>query len=85
MIDNDESDDKIVGVLRNDSFWQHVTGIDELPSALIERLRHYFATYKLMPGEKDPVVIKETYDRAHALKVIEAAIQDYDETFAMVG
>jgi inorganic pyrophosphatase len=85
MIDNDESDDKIVGVLRNDSFWQHVTDIDELPSALIERLRHYFATYKLMPGEKDPVIIKETYDRAHALKVIEAAIQDYDETFAMVG
>ena len=85
MIDNDESDDKIVGVLQNDNFWQHVTEVDELPSALIERLRHYFATYKLMPGEKDPVIIKETYNRAHALKVIEAAIQDYDETFAMVG
>lgn len=85
MIDHDESDDKVVGVLQNDSFWQHVTDIDELPSALIERLRHYFATYKLLPGEKDPVVIKETYDRAHALKVIEAAIRDYDETFAMVG
>lgn len=85
MIDHDESDDKVVGVLQNDSFWQHVTDIDELPGALIERLRHYFATYKLLPGEKDPVVIKETYDRAHALKVIEAAIRDYDETFAMVG
>lgn len=85
MIDNDESDDKIVGVLQNDSFWQHVTDIDELPSALVERLRHYFATYKLLPGEEDPVVMKETYDRAHALKVIEAAIQDYDETFALVG
>ena len=85
MIDHDESDDKVVGVLQNDSFWQHVTDINELPGALIERLRHYFATYKLLPGEKDPVVIKETYDRAHALKVIEAAIRDYDETFAMVG
>ena len=35
--------------------------------------------------DEDPVVIKETYDRTHALKVIEAAIQDYDETFALVG
>jgi inorganic pyrophosphatase len=84
MVDNDESDDKIVGVLQNDSFWQHVTDIDELPSALIERLRHYFATYKLQPGEKDPVIVKETYDRAYALKVIEASILDYDESFGRV-
>jgi len=85
MIDNDESDDKVVGVLQNDSFWQHVTEIDELPSALIERLRHYFATYKLQPGEKEPVIVKETLNREQALKVVEASILDYDETFAMVG
>jgi len=85
MIDNDESDDKIIGVLQNDNFWQHVTDIDELPSALIERLRHYFATYKLRPGEEAPVIIKGTYDRAHALRVVEASILDYDESFGMVG
>ena len=85
MIDHGESDDKIVGVLQNDSFWGHVTEIEQLPSALIERLRHYFATYKLRPGEKDPVVIKETVNRDLALKVVEASILDYDETFAMVG
>lgn len=85
MIDHDESDDKIVGVLQNDSFWQHVTDINELPSALIERLRHYFATYKLKPGEKDPVVIKGTLNREQALKVVEASIRDYDESFGMVG
>jgi inorganic pyrophosphatase len=85
MIDHDESDDKIVGVLQNDSFWQHVTDINELPGALIERLRHYFATYKLKPGEKDPVVIKGTLNREQALKVVEASIRDYDESFGMVG
>lgn len=85
MIDHNESDDKVVAVLQNDNFWQHVTEIKELPSALIERLRHYFATYKLLPGEKGPVIVKETYDRSHAMKVVQAAIRDYDETFAMVG
>jgi len=85
MIDHGESDDKIVGVLQNDSFWQHVTDIDQLPSALIERLRHYFATYKLLPGTKDPVIVKGTLDREQALRVVDASIRDYDETFAMVG
>lgn len=84
MIDHGESDDKIVGVLQNDSFWRHVTNMDELPGALIERLRHYFATYKLQPGEEEPVIIKENLDRAQALEVVEASILDYDETFAMV-
>jgi inorganic pyrophosphatase len=85
MIDHGESDDKIVGVLQNDSFWQHVTDIDQLPSALIERLRHYFATYKLLPGTEEPVKVKENLNRERALKVVEASIRDYDETFGMVG
>ena len=85
MIDNGESDDKIVAVLENDNFWHHVTDVEELPNALIERLRHYFSTYKLVPNEQDQVVIKETYDRAHALQVVEAAIQDYDDTFGLVS
>lgn len=85
MIDNKESDDKIVAVLDKDNFWRHVTEVEELPGALIERLRHYFATYKMVPGDKNTVVIKETYNRAHALEVVEAAIKDYEESFGFIG
>ena len=42
-----------------------------------ERIRHYFGTYKLVPGDENLVVIKETYDRSQALQVVEAAMQDY--------
>jgi inorganic pyrophosphatase len=81
MIDHDESDDKIVAVLQGDSFWGDVTDILELPKGLIDRIRHYFATYKLLPGVESRVVLKQTYDRERALHVIEAAMQDYLDEF----
>jgi inorganic pyrophosphatase len=81
MIDHGEADDKIVAVLEQDSFWGDVTDVGELPPALIERLRHYFGTYKLVPGEVPQFSIKETYDCAYALRVVEAAIEDYDAEY----
>lgn len=81
MIDHDESDDKIVAVLQGDSFWGDVKDILELPQGLIDRIRHYFATYKLLPGVESRVVLKQTYHREQALHVIEAAMQDYLDEF----
>jgi inorganic pyrophosphatase len=46
---------------------------------MIDRLRHYFLTYKLIPGEKPDVKIDKIYNREHALKVVEAAILDYKD------
>jgi inorganic pyrophosphatase len=79
MIDRGEADDKIVAVLENDSFWGEVTDISELPGILVERLRHYFGTYKLVPGQESRFSIERVYDAEYACQVIEAAIQDYDE------
>jgi inorganic pyrophosphatase len=81
MIDHGEADDKIVAVLENDNFWGDVMDIAALPSALIERLRHYFGTYKLVPGQEPQFSIEETYGRDDALWVVEAAIEDYDEEY----
>jgi inorganic pyrophosphatase len=81
MIDGGEADDKIVAVLEKDNLWADVMDIDELPPILVERLRHYFGTYKLVPGIESPVTIAETYGREHAFRVIEASITDYQEMF----
>ena len=53
MIDNGEADDKIISVLDNDRYYKDVADISDLPDVLIERLRHYFGTYKLIPGKKE--------------------------------
>jgi inorganic pyrophosphatase len=81
MLDNGEADDKIVAVLENDSLWGEAEDITALPSSLIERLRHYFLTYKLLPGEESEIAIDKVYGKEHALKVVDASIQDYHDEF----
>ena len=81
MVDRGEADDKIIAVLDNDEFWKKVDDIDDMSVALLDRLKHYFQTYKLTPGHERDVKITETYGRKHAKKVVEAAIEDYNEEF----
>ena len=81
MIDHGEADDKIVAVLDNDQFWKRADDIADIPPALVERMRHYFETYKLVPGQPSDVHIETIYNREHALKVIEAALDDYTEQY----
>lgn len=81
MIDGGEADDKIIAVLENDDLWRTASEIEDLPEVLVERLRHYFETYKLISGEPSAVSVERVYGREHALKVIEASCDDYDEQF----
>ncbi len=81
MIDHGEADDKIVAILVNDNVWKDAKNISDLPEVLIERLRHYFLTYKLVPGEESKTSIEKVYGRKHALKVVEAAMADYIEEY----
>ena len=82
MIDDDEADDKIIAVLSNDTFWDKTVDIGDLPPVLVERLDHYFRTYKLASDTKPIVRIDEIYGLDHAYAVIAAAIEDYNEAFA---
>ena len=52
MVDRGEADDKIISVLDNDYVWGEARDLRDLPAVLIERLQHYFLTYRLVPGEK---------------------------------
>tara|TARA_R110002094_G_scaffold30922_5_gene43310 strand:- start:4211 stop:4840 length:630 start_codon:yes stop_codon:yes gene_type:complete len=79
MIDGGEADDKIVAVLAGDFVWGEVEDIQDLPPVLVERLRHYFATYKLLPGTDTNKLT--AYGKEHALKVIAASLLDYDEVY----
>lgn len=80
-IDGGEADDKIIAVLDNDEFWREAVDVSQLPEILIERLRHYFSTYKMMAGGTSQMSIKTVYGRDYALQVVTAAIEDYDEAY----
>lgn len=81
MVDDGEADDKIVAVLHNDPFFDATQDLSELPKTMVDRLIHYFSTYKLMPGSDHEVRVTSTYGRGHAWQVVEAAVHDYAESY----
>jgi inorganic pyrophosphatase len=81
MVDGGEADDKIIAVLDNDEFYGEIQDVSALPAVLVERLRHYFLTYKLVPGKENKVSIEEIYNRERAEKVIKASMEDYIDEY----
>ncbi len=81
MIDAQEADDKIIGVLENDHIWGSAHDIGDVPSVLVERLQHYFLTYKLIPGKVSEATVGKIYGRDHAFDVVRAAMADYIDNF----
>ena len=80
MIDGNEADDKIIAVLKDDAVYGEYTDITDVPRAVIERLRHYFLTYKDMPGiTEGRCMIHELYNKETAFSVIQRAVNDYKQ------
>jgi inorganic pyrophosphatase len=79
MIDGGEADDKIVAVLAGDSVYGAYSEISEVPKAVINRVLHYFLTYKEAPNsnEKPEIEITHVYGREEAYEVIERSLEDY--------
>jgi inorganic pyrophosphatase len=77
LLDRGEADDKLVAVLEGDFVWGALTDIEELPPILVERLQHYFTTYKLVPGARPQIAVQKVYGSEHAARVVEAALADY--------
>jgi inorganic pyrophosphatase len=82
MIDGDEADDKIVAVLEHDIAYGQLKEISAAPVGVIDRLRHYFLSYKQIPGQGPrKVQIAEVYGRDEAVEVIRRSIADYRAKF----
>ena len=78
MIDGNEADDKIIAVLESDVTYGHLRDIADAPTGLIDRLQHYFLTYKQLPQEAPRrIEITEVYNRENASEVIGRSIEDY--------
>ncbi len=86
MIESAEADDKIIAVLLGDPTFGDLTDLSGLPRGVIDRLRHYFLTYKAIPGEAGArITVDPVYDAVHARAVIDAARLDYRRQFGDGG
>lgn len=81
MIDGGEADDKIIAVLTKDEVYGQWHDISELPESIVNRLRHYFLTYKQLPGEPAKCEITHVYGRTEALEVIRRSQADYQQAY----
>jgi len=78
MIDGNEADDKIIAVLKGDALYGEYKDISELPQGVVDRLRHYFLTYKDMPGTaREQCEITHIYSLKEAHDLINRSVKDY--------
>jgi len=85
MIDGNESDDKLVAVLNNDAVYMGYNDISELPPMVIDRLKHYFLTYKDLPGNPRDVEITDVFGKEDAHEIIKRSMDDYHKKFENLG
>lgn len=81
MIDGNEADDKIVAVLNNDAVYGEYKDLSDCSLMVINRLKHYFLTYKDLPGWKRDAEITHTYGIEEAHEVIKRSMDDYHHKF----
>jgi len=82
MIDGQQADDKIIAILESDLAYGAIGDIADVPAGLVDRLKHYFLSYKQLPNEeKKKVEIVDVYDRVEAMDVIARSLRDYQSEF----
>lgn len=81
MIDGNESDDKIIAVLRHDAVYGNYKDISDCPSLILDRLQHYFLTYKDLPGQHAQVEITHIFGIEEAHEIIRRSMDDYRQRF----
>jgi inorganic pyrophosphatase len=82
LLDGNEADDKILAVLKGDAAYGQWQDISDCPRSLIQRLMHYFLTYKQEPGVTHPTCeITHVYGRDEAHEVIQRSRADYEAAF----
>lgn len=87
-IDGNEADDKIIAVLKEDLVFKDISDINQCPQDIIDRLKHYFLTYKDFPEDissgksKRKMEIAAVFGKKEAQQVIKLAQKDYEEHFS---
>lgn len=78
LLDGEEVDDKIIAVMVDDLLFGEIADISECLPQLIDRLKHYFLTYKEAPDQKTQrVEITGTYNGEEAREIIQLSRLDY--------
>ncbi len=81
MIDDGESDMKIIAVPASDKRWDDVQDLPDLNKHNLKEYEHFFKTYKELKGGVAPVETRGYQGKKEATEIIKKAIALYDEKY----
>jgi inorganic pyrophosphatase len=82
MIDDGESDYKVIAVPSDDKRWDDTNDLSDLNKHMIKEYVHFFETYKeLKKGQKDVVKIPKISGKKEALEAVLKSIELYNQKF----
>ena len=79
MVDEGQSDEKIIAVCRNDPFYNEYEDISQLPMHTFAEIRHFYEVYKTL--EYKETVVQEIQDQKTAKQMICECMERYDRVF----
>ncbi len=78
MLDEEEYDDKIIAVAKNDMSVNYINNIEELPPHTVVELRRFFEDYKKLENKK--VIVDGFMGKEQAFRIIEDSIELYSKS-----
>lgn len=79
MVDQGETDDKIIAVHADDPEYNHYESLSELPPHRMAEVQKFFEEYKSLENKK--VVVESFLSRDQAVSVIQDSLQLYAQKF----
>ncbi len=79
MIDDNESDEKIIAIPFRDPSMSIYKNLTELPPHVFDEISNFFEVYKILENKK--TAIKEIQGREEAMECIKACMENYKEKF----
>lgn len=81
MIDDGDSDFKVIGVPMNDKRWEKTKDVDDLNAHMLEDFKHFFETYKTLKGKAVKVEVRSIGNAEKAREAVARSIELYKEKF----
>ncbi|PIR84220.1 inorganic pyrophosphatase [Candidatus Kaiserbacteria bacterium CG10_big_fil_rev_8_21_14_0_10_51_14] len=81
MMDDGDSDYKIIAVPVDDKRWDDVQDLPDLNKHNVKEYQHFLETYKALKGKPAPVEIKGIYGKKEATEAVKKSVRLYTEKF----
>jgi len=79
MVDNEEKDEKIISVAKNDISVNYIDDLEHMPPHTMIQLQRFFEDYKKL--EHKNVIVEKIVGKKEAYKVIAAGIKRYEDIY----